>query len=72
MQNFTLNHSTKQIFITDGYLFADIVHHFSLMNIDMTHWTIMTKTQFSQIKHLLIQSGKNSDPYFNPPPTIFM
>lgn len=73
MKNFTLNHSTKQILVDDGCLFADIVHHFQLMRLDMTYWTIVNEQKtFTEIKHPLIERGVNSDPYFNPPPTVYM
>ena len=73
MKNFTLNYSTKQILVEDGCLFADIVHHFSSMGLDMTFWRIVhVQNNFTEIKHPLIERGKNSDPYFNPPPLISM
>ena len=73
MKKFTLNHSTKQILVEDGCLFADIVHQFSLMSLDMTHWTILNEQKvLTEIRHPLIREGVNSDPYFNPPPIVYM
>lgn len=72
MKNFTLNHSTKQIIVSEGCLLADIVNHFKQMSLNMSEWTIVFSPAFIEIKYPLIERGKNSDPYFNPPPLIFM
>ena len=72
MKNFTLNHSTKQIMVSEGCFLADIVNHFKQMSLNMSDWSIVFSSTFIEIKHPLIEKGINSDPYFNPPPLIFM
>lgn len=72
MKNFTLNHSTKQIIVSEGCLLTDIVKHFKQMSLNMNEWSIVFSPTFIEIKHPLIERGKNSDPYFNPPPLISM
>jgi len=73
MEKFTLNHSTKCISVYEGCLLSDIMAHFIKMRLDMTDWTLKPITTiFTQNRPVIIKEGTNSDPYFNPPPTIYM
>lgn len=82
MKNFTLNHSTKQIYISGECSLSDIINYFKINNLDVMDWVILTSNSFIErpvksepfveIKHPLIERPVKSEPYFKPPPTISM